>query len=238
MYFCGIKYVSNTGKQTRKMKKEELLTKIQEVIGEPDANGNYVDAGISERTLDVYLDSILPTLDGYNAEDVVNAQVNIIKSMGGQLRHEKAEFVKNYKPVVKKQEGNEEQEEHQEQEQDDESADALGIKEMLKQLTELKNRFDEQEKSSKQERLREKVIAGMRSKNASDDYVLRTCMKGVQLDDSKSVDDLVEECLGLYDAEFKDCRSGNEPPRTGNNAGGENKDIDAFFEDMKKRGKI
>lgn len=214
------------------MKKEELLTKIQKAVGEPDANGDYVNVGISKRTLDAYMDAILPSLGEEVADDVINAHIEIIKAMGGQLRHEKAEFAKNYKPNV------EPKKEPQPKKEPEEPKNDSEVKKLLEQLNELKTRFDNQEKSSKQERLREKVIAGMKGKNATDEYVLKTCMKNVQLDDSKTVDDLVDECLGLYDAEYKECRSGNEPPRTGNNTGGSDKDIDSFFEEMKKKGKI
>lgn len=215
------------------MKKEELLTKIQKAIGEPDTNGDYVNVGISKRTLDAYVDAVLPSLGEDVSDKVIDLHVDIIKAMGGQLRHEKAEFAKNYKPTVEPK-----KEPQEPKKEPTELKNGSEVEKLLEQLNELKTRFDNQEKSSKQERLREKVIAGMKGKNATDEYVLKTCMKNVQLDDSKTVDDLVDECLGLYDAEYKECRSGNEPPRTGNNAGGSDKDIDSFFEEMKKRGKI
>jgi len=208
------------------MEKEELLTKVQSAIGKPDAEGNYGEVGISGRTLDAYLDGILPTLGEEVTDELIGAHANILKSMGGQMRHEKAEFVKNYKPKQQPMEKTED-------------GSAEEIKQLHKQMTELMERLNRQDTVAKQERLKESVLAGMRAKNATDEYVLKNCLKGVELDSGKNESDLVDECLKLYDAEYKACRGGNDAPRLGNNGGGgANSDIDTFFEEMKKRGKI
>lgn len=83
------------------MDKETLLSKFKPSIGEPDANTQmYGDTGLSVRTLDTYLEAILPSItdDAIVTDDYVNTHVKILKSMGGQMRHEQSEFVKNYKP--------------------------------------------------------------------------------------------------------------------------------------------
>lgn len=79
------------------MDKETLLSKFKPSIGEPDANTQmYGDTGLSVRTLDTYLEAILPgiTDDAIVTDDYVNTHVKILKSMGGQMRHEQSEFVK------------------------------------------------------------------------------------------------------------------------------------------------
>lgn len=83
------------------MDKETLLTRFKPGIGEPDAGTQiYENLGLSARTLECYIDSILPgiTDDAQVSDEFINSHLNILKSMGGQLRHEKAEFVKTYKP--------------------------------------------------------------------------------------------------------------------------------------------
>lgn len=82
------------------MEKETLLSTFTQRFGEPGANGYFGDTGISQRTLEVYVDNILPiiTSDDMVNDDFYARHENILKSMGGQLRHMNGEFVKNYKP--------------------------------------------------------------------------------------------------------------------------------------------
>lgn len=82
------------------MEKETLLTGFKNVLGEPAANGYLGDTGVTMRTLDKYVEALLPTI---TSDDMVNdnfyqSQAAVIKAMGGQMRFEQAEFVKNYKP--------------------------------------------------------------------------------------------------------------------------------------------
>ena len=83
------------------MDKETLLSKLKATIGEPNASTQmYEKIGISVRTLESYADMILPgiTDDAQVTDDYVSGHVNMLKAMGGQMNHEKAEFIKNYKP--------------------------------------------------------------------------------------------------------------------------------------------
>ena len=82
------------------MEKETLLSGFKERIGNPDEKGFYGYTGISHRTLEVYVENILPDI---TSDDMVNdsfyeRNVNVLKSLGGQLRHMNSEFAKNYKP--------------------------------------------------------------------------------------------------------------------------------------------
>lgn len=83
------------------MEKETLLSTFTQRFGEPGANGYFGDTGISQRTLEVYVDNILPiiTSDDMVNDDFYARHENILKSMGGQLRHMNGEFAKNYKPA-------------------------------------------------------------------------------------------------------------------------------------------
>lgn len=84
------------------MEKETLLAGFNERLGNPDANGMYANAGVSTRTVDVYIDNLLPTItDDAQVDDAFwQRHTDFLKTMGGQLRHEKAEFVRTYKPAV------------------------------------------------------------------------------------------------------------------------------------------
>lgn len=83
------------------MEKETLLTGFKNVLGEPAADGYIGDTGVTMRTLEKYVDALLPTI---TSDDMVNeqfyqSQSEVVKAMGGQMRFEKAEFAKNYKPT-------------------------------------------------------------------------------------------------------------------------------------------
>lgn len=83
------------------MEKETLLSGFNQRIGNPDATtGMYGDTGVSGRTINAYLDTILPSItdDGMVTDAFYDSHVNILKAMGGQMRHEQSEFVKSYKP--------------------------------------------------------------------------------------------------------------------------------------------
>ena len=170
------------------MEKEELLTRLQGEIGKPDANGNYGITGISQRTLDAYIDGILPTL-GENVDDaVIGTHASILKSIGGQIRHEKAEIVKGYKtnPTSTPKD-------------DDPKGGEDGDSEIMKLLKQissdnlaLKERLDKRDKEAEQASIKARVIDGLKAKNANDEYVLKNCLKCVVFDTSKSVVELVE----------------------------------------------
>lgn len=216
------------------MEKEELLTRLQGEIGKPDANGNYGITGISQRTLDAYIDGILPTL-GENVDDaVIGTHASILKSIGGQIRHEKAEFVKGYK-------SNSTSTSKDDTTKGGEDGDSEIMK-LLKQISSdnlaLKERLDKRDKEAEQASIKARVIDGLKAKNANDEYVLKNCLKGVVFDTSKSVDELVEEYISIYDAEYKEARGNSEPPRSARSAGKGNEYIDSFFEEMKKKGKF
>ncbi|MEB3372632.1 hypothetical protein SFC43_01455 [Bacteroides sp. CR5/BHMF/2] len=81
---------------------------------------------------------------------------------------------------------------------------------------ELRERLDRQDQAKSQSELREKVVAGMKAKGISDEYVLNTTLaKHGELDSKKSVDELVESLLPAYDKEFSACRGNGAVPRTG-----------------------
>lgn len=82
------------------MDKETLLTGFKKELGEPSANGYLGDTGVTTRTLDKYVDALLPTIatdDSVN-EQFFKSHAEVVRAMGGQMRFEQAEFVRNYKP--------------------------------------------------------------------------------------------------------------------------------------------
>ena len=98
-----------------------------------------------------------------------------------------------------------------------ESEEVKALKEQIKQLT---DRLDNGDKAKQQAELLAKVKAAMKEQKASDDYVLENTLKGVELDATKSVEDLAKELLVKYDAEYLQCRGVSAPPRLGGGSAG------------------
>lgn len=80
------------------MEKETLLTGLKKVLGEPTAEGYIGDTGVSVRTLDAYAEALMPTITEESLnDDFYSRHASVVKKMGGQMRHEKSEFIKTFK---------------------------------------------------------------------------------------------------------------------------------------------
>ena len=83
------------------MDKETLTSNFTKSIGEPDATTGMIgDTGLSGRTLDAYVENLLPSItDDDTVNDAfIETHVKFLKAMGGQMRHERSEFIKNHQP--------------------------------------------------------------------------------------------------------------------------------------------
>ena len=185
------------------MEKEQILSEITTRIGK---------TSLSQRTLTDYVNRNLPS-EGTEPDDAFwEKHVGFLKSLDGNFSHDVStqveEFKKNYKP--NQQQANETTQEGK----DNEVLELLkGIKNENKELRE---RLDRQDQAKNQSELREKVIAGMKAKGVNDEYVLNTTLtKYGELDSKKSVDELVESILPVYDKEYSACRGNGAVPRTG-----------------------
>lgn len=113
------------------------------------------------------------------------------------------------------------------------SPEVAALKEQIKQLT---DRLDNGDKAKQQAELLQKVRTAMKEQKANDDYVLDNTLKGVELDTTKSVEDLTKEYLAKYDAEYTKCRGGGVPPRQAVSQSGEAKtELDKRFERKKAK---
>lgn len=206
------------------MEKEALLTELRKTIGEPDANGNYAGAGISQRTLDGYIDAVLPTFsDDITAESAAAIHLPIIKLMGGQMRHEIAERIKVINPQ-KTPEPN--------KGGTDEKYAALESKyeQLLNAQTEMQNKLKEREDEQKRTQVLKRVKALMKEQGADDEYVLGVVFKGESIPLDESEDKLAERYIKVYDSEYRKARGEGAIPRTRAEGGkGGNSATDLFF---------
>lgn len=185
------------------MEKEQILSEITTRLGKTN---------LSQRTLTDYVSSNLPT-EGAEPDDAFwERHVGFLKSLDGNFSHDVStqveEFKKSYKP-------NQQQANDTPQEGKDNEVLEL-LKSIKNENKELRERLDRQDQAKSQSELREKVVAGMKAKGISDEYVLNTTLaKHGELDSKKSVDELVESLLPAYDKEFSACRGNGAVPRTG-----------------------
>lgn len=176
------------------MDKEILLSNFKKHIGEPDATtGMYGDTGISRRTMDVYIDNLLPQIadDNMVNDAFIETQVKFIKAMGGQMRHEQSEFVKNYKPQSQ-------QTTSQQQQTDDANAD-------LQKRIEAMEKAMEQEKANNQlNGLRNEVLGKEKELKVSNKNLWKDAVGLVAYQEGMTVDVMLGEAKKIYEAKLKD----------------------------------
>ena len=210
------------------MEKELLVSKLREKIGK---------LGITEKTLDVYAENILPDIaDAETVNDTfLERHKSILTAMAGQISFDTANGINRFKGEWEKSHKPEPKDDNDEKQKPEPKPDA----ELLKRIEDLEKRLKEGDRARAKAELKNKVMDGMRAKGADDDYVLRNAMRDVDLDDTKDVDALVEDCLSNYDKEYKACRGESAVPREGGHGGsGGSKALDGFFERMKSEGKF
>lgn len=214
------------------IEKEELLKTFGERIGEPDANGNYEKIGISQRTLDAYVEAI--SKGGVEKVDdaFLDCHISILESMGGQMRKMYADFVKSYKPTqepTKEEPIKEEPAEPQPKEDDALKAIQEQLKQVLELNTALTSRLDQMEAKEKVAQTTKAVADAMKAKGASDAYVLNNVLKTLQLEEGKSAEDLASAMMAKYDEELKECRGVGATPRNGTGGTASSKELEEYF---------
>ena len=215
------------------IEKEELLKTFGERIGEPDANGNYEKIGISQRTLDAYVEAIskggVETVD----DAFLDCHISILESMGGQMRKMYADFVKSYKPTQEptKEEPIKEETPIEETPKEDNALKAIQeqLKQVLELNTNLTSRLDKMEAKEKVAQTTKAVADAMKAKGASDAYVLNNVLKTLQLEEGKSAEELADAMMAKYDEELKECRGIGATPRNGTGGTASSKELEEYF---------
>lgn len=190
------------------MDKETLLQGFGERLGNTE-NGFYTQNGLSERTVETYVDAILPSV-GETVDDAFYAtHVAILGTMGGQLRHEKAEWIKSQKPTPPSPPNPKPSEET--------PSEVAELKAMLESITE---RLDKTAKAEQADKELRTLKSLMKEKGAQDEYCLKNVLKGYALPEGKKATDVVDDMLKAYDSEVKECRGIGATPRAGQHGGG------------------
>ena len=206
------------------MEIEKIVSTVQEKVGNTD---------FSAQTIQKYVE-LNPVAEGQEPDEAYFTKaVDFLKGMQGQFNHDfstkfseakknlltedtfknlSAEQIADVKKLIEGLKPN------TQQQQQTESPEVTALK---AELAAMKERLDNGDKAKQQAELLAKVKAAMKEQKASDDYVLDNTLRGVELDASKSVEDLTKEYLTKYDAEYLRCRGEGAPPRTGGGGGGQ-----------------
>ena len=214
------------------MEKEQLLSELKSKLG---------TTGLSERTLSEYVGNLLPTI---TSDEQVNdafyvAHVGILKSMEGQLNKDVADRVKsarsewektrqtptpnpNPNPTDPKNEPNKE------------------LEEMKSMIAAMQQKLEAADKAKLSSELLANVKSAMKAKGATDEAVMLYTFKGESIDTTKSVDELTESYLKIYDANYKTLRGDGASPRNGdgNPTAKEDKFLDDYFARKAAEGKF
>ena len=221
------------------MEIEKIVSTVQSKVGNTD---------FSAQTIKKYVE-LNPVADGQEPDEAYFTKaVSFFQGMQGQYNHDFstkfAEAKKNlltedtFKDMSAEQiaeiktllEGLKPNPEPQPQE----SEEVKALKEQLKQLT---DRLDSSDKAKQHAEVLQKVKAEMKKQKANDDYVLEKTLSNAQFDETKSIEELTNEFLAKYDAEYTACRGTGAPPRnsTPGNSGQGNTWLDQQFEKKKAK---
>lgn len=215
----------------RQMDKETLLTEFGTRLGNTDSEGNYTQSGISARTLNTYVEQILPTVGEEVNDDFYTTHVAILNTMGGQMRKQIADAIK---AAQAKQQPKPEQPTEIETPSESEDKELKELTATVKSLTE---RLNAQEKAHKTAENLAQLKTLLKEQGATDEYVLRNTLRGYTLPEGKEPKDVVEDVLKAYDNEMRECRGDGATPRTGNGGSTSQTAVSNYFARKKAREK-
>lgn len=203
------------------MEQETLVTRLTETIGETN---------LSERTISEYAKSIMPmiTTDEMVNDAFLETHGNILKTIGGQLRHDLADgiekFKKDYKPETEKQKP-------KQQPSGDDKYEAL-----MAEIKNLKENIAEKDKVAAKNATKEKVISTLREKikeatgSKPNEFVFKNTIRDIEIGDDADFSKLVKDAQKAYDENLKEAGITAETPRYGQqNRNGEKTALDDFF---------
>lgn len=211
------------------MDKETLLTGFKKVLGEPQANGYIGDTGVTMRTLDKYVDAILPTItaDDMVTEQFYQNQAAVVKAMGGQMRFEQAEFVKNYRPQPVNPNTPPAKPEPKPGEN--------GNEDLLKRLEKLENERENDRKNFAVKEMRSEVLRKSGELKVSNKNLWEDAVKMVEYTDGMDAAAMEAKAKELYESKLKSYFGDGASPYGASTQPGVTPQDDKFLDDFFKR---
>ena len=223
------------------MEIEKIVSTVQERLGKTDVSAQTIQKAVEFRN------SVAPLGEGVEPDDAYfTGIVNLAKDFQGNINFLLAgkaeEWKKNFKfdaeTIKNMNDGQLAEIKKLIEGAKTPSPESEEVKNLKAQIDALTSRLDSSDKTKQQAELLAKVKNAMKGQKATDEYVLEQTLKGVELDVTKTVEDLTKEYLAKYDAEYLRCRGGGAPPRLsgGGGASSETELDKAFKKKAQKEG--
>lgn len=211
------------------MTQQEIEASVKERLG---------NTSLSDRTISEYFALNLPP-EGKDPDDAYfTKHVSVLKSLGGNLSHDVAaavdDFKKKYQPQPK---GNDDAQKEPKPDDDKKQQGEGGgnesgelIKSLRDKISQIEKRFNEEDAKNKKQETEKVVKAKMKELGADDDYVLSKTLQVADLS-GDNADDIAKNLMKAYDKEYKLCRGKGARPHAGVSIQGNGGDssIDEFF---------
>ena len=197
------------------MELEKIISTVQEKVGNTD---------FSAQTIQKYVE-LNPVAEGQEPDEAYFTKAaDFLRGMQGQFNHDFSTKFKDAKKNLLTEDTFKSMTAEQLQEvkrliagisapKADDGLESEDVNELKAQIAKLTERLDQGDKAKQQSELLQRVRTAMREQKADDDYVLDNTLRGVDVDVTKSVDELTKEYLAKYDAEYLKCRGAGAPPR-------------------------
>lgn len=214
------------------MEKEKLLSELKAKIG---------TTALSDRTIDEYASSVLSTItsDEQVNDSFWSVHTSILKSFEGNLNHVVATKVNEFKTEWEKSHPQPTPPKEPPTPPTDDRYEAL-----MKEVENLKKANEESLKKSAAESLRSQILSKGSDLNVSNKNLWKDCVSNIQIEDGKSVDDVVSAVKSDYEARLKSYMGDSAIPYGGSQSPQRvskeqaNAKREAFKERMRSQGKL
>lgn len=189
------------------MTKEELLTSVRPKLGQTN---------LSERTLDEFANSVATAMgaDYVLTDDFANGQVTILQSMAGQMSHDIAQGIEDWKKNNPAAKPDNEKNATTAANIQNQNAESSANEAILKELRDLKTRLDNNEKAERVTAFKHEVEAKLKQKGAANEYILSNVVNNYKFDISQPVESVASDIEKLYNSEYKKCFGSAAHPKT------------------------
>ena len=224
------------------MEKEELLSGFKKVLGEPGENGIIGDTGISSKTLEAFIESLAPSItDDTKVDDAFYGRnVALLKSMGGQMRHEIAEFVKKFKTEKAEEEKKKMEQEGREKEKETETNPD---KALLSRITALEAKLEESERKNREGGIRRQLEESGKSLKVTNRELWKDVTGMIELGDGVTLESATENAKQIYERKLKSYVGNGAVPYSKDDDGCDvhvspeaKKHREEFMESLRRRG--
>lgn len=175
-------------------------------------------SGCSERTIRAYVDSLeqhalLPANEEALTDEYYLGQVKVLTAMGGQISHDTArnveDFKKNYKPSTPPT-----------PEPKPKPAEPTDHEKEMNEMREFMKKYKADADKAKLDALKTQVRKNLIEQGANDEFVLDYVFLSKTIDTEKSVDDIVKDCLNEYNTQYSRAHADTGLPFSGGSQGG------------------